>query len=163
MEGKNVYKVVCRKNHFPFNRVVGFTNANSGGEVLESLNRERKDCHLEDIQFIFGEDTTSEVQIDVKPRTLLKKVLIFIKDLFMEKGQWSLARISFAIILGFVIRSLLTVGGDIPAGVLQLVGILLGYIFLGKTPLNTLIDSNYDGIPDITQTESDMPTQKGTP
>ncbi len=121
MEGKNIYKVVCRKNHFPFNRVVGFTNANSG------------------------------------------KVLIFIKDLFMEKGQWSLARISFAIILGFVIRSLLTVGGDIPAGVLQLVGILLGYIFLGKTPLNSLIDSNYDGIPDITQTESDMPTQKGTP
>ena len=83
----------------------------------------------------------------------------------MEKGQWSLARISFAIILGFVIRSLLTAGADIPVGVLQLIGIILTYVFMGKTPLNTIVDSNNDGVPDAPATtpESDVPTNKGTP
>ena len=91
----------------------------------------------------------------------------FIKDLFMEKGQWSLARLSFAIILGFVIKILLTAGTDIPAGILQLIGLLLGYIFMGKTPLNTLVDSNNDGIPDTPvnpASESDVPVGKeGSP
>ena len=165
MDGKYVYKIIFRQNKFPFTRIIKFTSSNTCGEVIDRLRGYKEEgYHLEDIKFVMGDGFTArELNESHRPKKFIKKCIHFIKDLFMEKGQWSLARLAFAILFMFVIRTLLTAGGDIPAGVLQLAGLLLGYIFLGKTPWNSLVDSNNDGESGTAITESDAPVMKGTP
>lgn len=160
----NAYAIVFKKTWFPFNKKVKYTAAGSLGEVLDQLqggNHTPKGFHLHNVQ-LAGLSEQGKLQ------RFAKWLVKFIRDLLKEKGQWSLARICFIIILGFALRATLVDGGDIPAGFINLIGVIMTYIFLGKTPLNTLIDSNNDGVPDLQATnmvaESDVPvTLKGTP
>jgi hypothetical protein len=67
----------------------------------------------------------------------LIKVLEFfiqiLKDILQDNGKWSISRFSFVSVL---IYKVLLPAGDVQVGVLQVLGILLLYIFGNKTSLN---------------------------
>ena len=64
----------------------------------------------------------------------------FIKDLFKEKGKWSLSRFSFVVMLGIAIKVAVSTG-DVPTGLVSLLGMLLAYAFGSKTKYNNLINT----------------------
>jgi len=68
-------------------------------------------------------------------KTLFKTIGKIIKDLFQEFGSFSLSRLSFAItpVSGLCIAFS---KGDIPPGVVTVIGTLLVYVFSSKTGLN---------------------------